>query len=120
MSIAEILKLIDAGFTKDEIMALTKVADSEKIEHQQTKVENDAEKQTEVKEEAKQDPEPKPEPQESETEKLVKALGLKFDNLAAAIQKSNVNGLEMPTDTMTVESIIAGMIDPKYNDKGGK
>lgn len=119
MNISEILKLIDAGFTKDEIMALTKVDDAEKIEHQQTKVEPEPEKQTKVEKKPEQEVQPEPK-QESETEKLVKALGLKFDNLTAAIQKSNVNGLEMPTDTMTAESIIAGMIDPKYNDKGGK
>ena len=121
MNVSEILKLIDAGYTKAEIEALenpTPVGDAEKIEHP----------------EGKEDPAPKPTPvgddekiehpagvqTDDETRKLVQALGLKFDTLVNAIHSANVKRMEMPTDEMTTESIIAGMIDPQYNNKGGK
>lgn len=127
MNVSEILKLIDAGYTKAEIDALenpTPVGDAEKINHH------------EGKEDSAPNPTPTPTPTpvgyaeknehpagvqtDDETRKLVQALGLKFDNLLNAIHTANVNGMEMPTDEMTTESIIAGMIDPQYNNKGGK
>lgn len=123
MNISEILKLIDAGYTKAEIEALekpTSAGDAEKNEHHEEK-EDLEEKPTLAcdaeKIEHKQTPAGVQ--TDDETRKLVQALGLKFDNLVSAIHAANVNNLEMPTDTMTAESIIAGMIDPQYN-KGGK
>ena len=112
MNISEILKLIDAGFTHDEIVKLTENNDAEIIEHPQTKVSSGEEKQTEVQnEEKKQEEKPQEKPQESETEKLVKALGLKFDSLTAAIQASNVNNIEQGNNNIvTSEDIIASII----------
>lgn len=121
MNISEILKLIEAGYTKAEIEALDKqtpVGDAEKIEHPEGK-EDPEEKQNPVGD-AEKNEHPAGVQHDDETRKLVQALGLKFDNLVSAIQASNVNNMEMPTDTMTAESIIAGMIDPQYNNKGGK
>ena len=121
MNISEIIKLIDAGYTKAEIEALEKpnpAGDAEKIEHPEGK-EDPAQKQTPVGD-AEKNENPAGVQTDDETRKLVQALGLKFDNLLNAIHTANVNGMEMPTDTMTEESIIAGMIDPQYNNKGGK
>lgn len=121
MNISEILKLIDAGYTKEEIEALNKeqtpAGDDEKIEHPEVKEE--PEKQTPVGDDEKNE-HPAEITHDDETRKLIQALGLKFDNLVSAIQVANVNKMEMPTDTMTAESIIAEMIDPQYNNKGGK
>lgn len=120
MNISEILKLIDAGYTKAEIEALEKpnpVGDAKKNEHTEDK-EKPEEKQNPAGD-AEKIEHPAGVQTDDETRKLVQALGLKFDNLVNAIHASNVNGMEMPTDTMTAESIIAGMIDPQYN-KGGK
>lgn len=121
MNISEILKLIDAGYTKEEIEALDKeqtpAGDAEKNEHPEEKKE--PEKQNQVGDDEKNE-HPAEITHDDETRKLVRALGLKFDNLVNAIHASNVNGMEMPTDTMTAESIIAGMIDPQYNKKGEK
>lgn len=120
MNVSEILKLIDAGYTKAEIEALEKpnpVGDAEKIEHPEGK-EDPAQKPNPVGDDEKNE-HPVGVQTDDETRKLVQALGLKFDNLVNAIHASNVNGMEMPTDEMTTESIIAGMIDPQYN-KGGK
>ena len=114
MNISEILKLIDAGFTHDEIVKLTENNDAEKIEHPQTKVSSGEEKQTEVQneEKPKEEPEVKEVKQESETEKLVKALGLKFDTLTAAIQKSNVNNLEAgEPNALTTDDIIKSFMN---------
>lgn len=114
MSINEILELTRAGWTKDEILLLAQnqqvTTDAEKIEHP-----------TEVKEEPKEEPkeetkaEPKPEPVESETDKLIKALGLKLDNAVAAMHRSNVNSLEQDTaKVLTAEDVLAKMINPNY------
>ena len=123
MNVSEIIKLLDAGYTKDEIEALEKptpVGDDEKIEHPEDKdKEKPEEKQNPVCDVEKIE-HPAGVQNDDETRKLVQALGLKFDNLVSAIHAANVNNLEMPTDNaMTAESIIAGMIDPQYN-KGGK
>ena len=111
MNINEILELTRAGWSKDEILLLaqTQTPDAEKIEHPTEK--------EEPKEEPKQEPkpEPKPEPVESETDKLIKALGLKLDNAVAAMHKSNVNNLEGDTaNVLTAEDVIAQIINPKY------
>lgn len=120
MNVSEILKLIDAGYTKAEIEALEKpnpAGDAEKIEHPEGK-EDPAPKQTPAGDDEKIE-HPAGVQTDDETRKLLQALGLKFDNLVNAIHVANVNSKEMPTDEMTTESIIAGMIDPQYN-KGGK
>lgn len=120
MNISEILKLIDAGYTKEEIEALDKeqtpAVDAEKNEHPEEKKE--PEKQNPVGDDEKNE-HPAEITHDDETRKLIQALDLKFNNLVSAIQAANVNKMEMPTDTMTAESIIAEMIDPQYN-KGGK
>lgn len=119
MKSSEILELVRAGYTKAEIDAMD--GDAEKIEHpiepdaKPTKVSNEEEKQTKVENKPDAKPEADPEPkQETETEKLVKALGLKFDTLISAVQTKNVNSIEQGgNNTMTSEDVIAHIINPK-------
>ena len=111
MNISDILELTKAGWSKDEILLLAKnmavANDAEKIEH------------PEPKEEPKQEPkeEPKEEPkQESETDKLLKALGLKLDAMTTAMQNSNVNYLEQEkANVLTADDVVAQLINPNYN-----
>ena len=119
MKTSEILELVRAGYTKEEIAQMDN-DDAEKNEHQS---DQKPEPEPEPKPEPEKKPEPTPEPtpevkQESETDKLLKALGLKLDHMTAAIQKSNVNTLEQDGNTMlSTEDVIASIINPEY--KGG-
>ena len=95
MTYTEVLELIRAGYKKEEIDAMMKA------EQEPTPAPV---------------PEPAPEPkQESETEKLVSALGMKFDALTAALQKQNVNQIE-GEPTNTTGDIIARIINPHYGE----
>jgi len=106
MNLNEIIKLIDAGFTKSDILAL---AGSQQTE---PKEEPKPEPKKEPKEEPK--PEPKPEPQETETDKLVKALGLQVEGLTKALQASNIRNTEHGGQEESVDDILAKIINPKY------
>ena len=111
--------LSKAGFTKSEITALLQSKpDVEKIEHPAP-----AEKPVEKAVETVDKPtEPDaPVASETETEKLVKALGLtlntKLEALTNAIQNANVNNIEQNTaNLMTSEDVIASIINPKYKE----
>lgn len=116
MTYTEVLELIRAGYKKEEIDAMmaaeTPAGDP--------------------KEDAKKDPQPDPQPEkkpdpepekkttakeESETEKLIKALGLRLDNLTKSIQASNVNGIEGDGDKeQSADDIIAKLINPHYGE----
>lgn len=117
MTYTEILELIRAGFTKDEINAMMKDTEPEKI----------PEKPPENKEPTpvpptdpaptgtpEQKPTPVPENKEpTETEKLLSALGMQITTLTNAIHAANVAGAEGKTPTEdTPESIIARIINP--------
>ena len=123
MDTIRILELLSdlskAGFTKAEITALIQSKpDAEKIKHPAP-----AEKPVEkVVETVDKSTEPDaPIASETETEKLVKALGLtlntKLEALTNAIQNANVNNIEQNTaNLMTSEDVIASIINPKYKE----
>lgn len=117
MKTSEILELVRAGYTKEEIAAMDN--DAEKIEHPEKKPEPEPEpeKEIEPKPDSGPDAETKPVKVESETEKLVKALGLKLEALTSAIQTSNVNNVEQGgNNQLTTDDVIAQIINPQ----GGK
>ena len=117
MKTSEILELVRAGYTKEEIAAMD--TDDEKIEHPEEKPDPEQEQKPEPKPDPEPDAETKPVKVESETDKLVKALGLKLDALTSAIQTSNVNSVEQGgNNLLTTEDVLATIIDPTY--KGGK
>ena len=90
MTYTEILELIRAGFTKEEINAMMKDPEPERI------------------------PEKDPENKEpTETEKLLSALGMQITTLTNAIHAANVAGAEGKTPAEeTPETIIARIINP--------
>ena len=143
MNISDILELTKAGWTKEEIMRIAEIKDAEKIEHPEAKPETKEEVKPETKDEAKPETkeeakpetkeeakpetkdeakpetkeEAKPETKETETDKLLKALGIKLDAMTNAIQNSNVNNIEQGTvNVLTAEDVIASIINPE----GGK
>ena len=54
--------------------------------------------------------------QQTETEKLLAALGMKIDSMTAALHRANVNGVENPNNQLTPEQVIAQIINPHVND----
>lgn len=126
MTYTEILELIRAGYSKAEIDAMIAGPDPAPAapaapatpdkQPEQTPVSTDSEPKPD-----KPDPVPSPDPapaaQPTETEKLIRALGLKLDTLTTAIHAANVGGMENPNNQMTPEQVVARIINPHLNDK---
>lgn len=109
MTYTEVLELIRAGYTKDEIDAMmaTDTPAPEKTTPEPTKPEPTPEPTPEPNEQ-KETP-----PVESEAVKLAKALGLKLDSMLTAIQNANIANAEQSGNTMTADDVIASIINPK-------
>jgi len=114
MKPSEILELVRAGYTKAEIDAMNAPASEQTPApapaSEQTPAPAPASEQTPAPAPAS-DPSPAP---ESETEKLVKALGLKFDSLISAIQTGNVKTAERAENQLSADSVLAQIINPNY------
>lgn len=117
MTYTEILELIRAGYTKEEIDAMMKAPEPEKQPEKQP----EPPKPTTVpspEPTPAATPEPKPTPvpentEQTETEKLLAALGMQISTLTSAIQKSNVGSVEGKTPSEeTPDAIIARIINP--------
>ena len=93
MNLDGILKLVDAGFSKDEIIKLT-AADSKPVE--QPKVEEKVEDKVE----------------EHKEVKVETTLEDKFNKLMEKLDGMNFHGANQPAET-TVDDIIASIINPK-------
>lgn len=113
MTYTEILELIRAGYTKEEIDAMMKAPEPEKQPESKEPTPVPSPEPT-----PPATPEPKPTPvpenkEPTETEKLLSALGMQITTLTNAIHAANVAGAEgkTPTDE-TPESIIARIINP--------
>lgn len=115
MTYTEVLELIRAGYNKQEIEAMMAAETPAGDPKEETKKEPQPEKKPDP---VKADPEPdKTVKEESETEKLIKALGLRLDNLTKSIQASNVNGIEGDGDKeQSADDIIAKLINPHYGE----
>lgn len=108
LTYTEVLELIRAGYTKAEIdaFAAAPAPDPAGTDHQDdNQVGNQDDAETE----------PEPEQHiETETEKLLKALGVQIQGLAHAVQAKNVNTIDHPGETETAETIVARIINPKF------
>ena len=92
----DILKLVNAGFTKDEIAKMFG-KETPKQEEEKTPVEQ---------------------PQEEKQDEGMTTLEQKFDKLMDILVKGNFTGANQPPED-TVDDIIAQIIDPNYK-KGEK
>lgn len=114
MTINEIMKLLDAGYTKEEIAAL---------EAPEPEVKTDPEPAPEP--EVKPEPasEVKPDPAEDQTGNRLDALEKSIASLIKTIQVSNVNNKNIPTlpsdSTKIVDDAMASIIRPTMNKKEG-
>ena len=114
MNASEILELIRAGYTKAEIDAMSAPAPAQEQTpapaQEQTPAPAPVQEQTPAPAPA-QEQAPAP---ENETEKLVKALGLKFDSLISAIQTGNVKTAERGENQLSADTALAQIINPNY------
>ena len=115
MKASEILELVRAGYTKEEISAM---AGDEAAAPAGVQEEQPA---TDVQEEQPADAAQEPSAQEpSQIEQLVKAFGMKLDRLTKSIQSSNIRSVEGSTPQANdVDTIIARIINPHYGEKEG-
>lgn len=120
MDLNQLLRLIDAGFTKQDIVAMMTttaqtVNSNEEIPPTDTPSKTPAPAPAaapaSAPEETKQ---AKPEP--SETDKLIAALGMKLDNLTSSIQAANVRNIEGRDPDLSSDDIIARIINPHLGE----
>lgn len=101
MNIETIIKLLDAGYTKDEIMNMNSV--SQDPEPEKTEPE-------------KQEPEKQEKQEPEKTEKnddMLKLLVSKFEELTSAIQDSNIKSSNNKTPEQTApEELLANIVKP--------
>ena len=124
MTVDQIMKLLDAGYTKEEIAALTsnpEPAPEVKPEPEPApEVKPEPEPAPEVKPEPS--PEVKPEPAEDQTGVRLDALEKSIASLIKTIQVSNVNNKNiqtLPTDsTKIVDDAMASIIRPTIKKEG--
>ena len=105
MNIETIIKLLDAGYTKDEIMNMNSSSQDPEP----------GKKEPEKKEPEKKEPEKK-EPEKKEPEKnddMLKLLVSKFEELTSAIQDSNIKSSNNKTPEQTApEELLANIVKP--------
>ena len=96
MTTNELLELVRAGFTKDEIAQLAKA-------------------ETKPAEKKEPEPEKKPEQGKPETDPVTTTLEQNFDKLMEKLEASNFMGANQPEEE-TVDDIIAKIINPPVPD----
>ena len=122
MTYTEVLELIRAGYNKEEIEAMMKAEEQVRSAPKQDPapiIQQD--EPPEVKKEqgagtASESAAPEQKPEPTETEKLVTALGMKFDALTSALHAQNVRSMEGSDNQTTTEDIIARIINPHYGE----
>ena len=98
MNIETIIKLLDAGYTKDEIMNMN--SDFQDPEPEK--------KEPEKKEPEKQEPE-----KTEKNDDMLKLLVSKFEELTSAIQDSNIKSSNNKTPEQTApEELLANIVKP--------
>lgn len=113
MTIKEILRLGEMGYTKEDIEDMEKWPELDP----EPEFEKEAQKTEELeKSEAAKEPEPAADP----TKDLLKYMAGEFEKLNKSIQSANILGSEIKTPTeKTAEDVLAELIAPPKK-KGGK
>ena len=109
MNAENILKLVDAGFTKEEILALAGTAQPEEAEPPK----NEPAPQPEP--EPAPAPAPQPDPNQERYDQLLEAM----QKLTGAIQAGNIlNSSSREDPQLSPEDILAEVVNPKPKRKG--
>lgn len=106
MKLDEIMKLTEAGWTKDEIIALAGIERAQ----EPPKVEEPP-KEEELPKEPPKDETPKEDPNASKLDSIIS----KLESITSGIQAANIRGSRMP-ERETAEEALARIINP-YLDK---
>ncbi len=110
MNAENILKLVDAGFTKEEILALAGTAQPEEAEPPK----NEPAPQPEP--EPAPAPAPQPDPNQERYDQLLEAM----QKLTGAIQAGNIlNSSNREEPQLSAEDILAEVVNPKPNKRKG-
>lgn len=104
MKLDEIMKLTEAGWTKDEIIALAG------IERAQEAPKEEAPKEEAPKEETPKEETPKEDPNASKLDSIIS----KLESITSGIQAANIRGSRMP-ERETAEEALARIINPYLN-----
>ena len=116
-SYEQIDHLMNFGFTPDQIMSLAR----DKPEEENPGAGEQQETETPEPEEPKPET-ATPEPEEPKQDSLISELKNEFRELKSTIQKQNIltQSVEsIPGNAENTESILAGIIRPVYDNKGG-
>lgn len=124
----EIMKLVDAGFTKDEILAMTAEPEPAPAPADPEKKESEAPAPAPAPEPApapapapEPAPAPAPTPAEPEQKSQLDILIQKVQELSNQVITNNINTQSMdPTQRRTDEDILAAVINPPRAEKKGK
>lgn len=111
MELEKIFKLVDAGFTKEEIIKLSGSEDPKEEPMEEPKEEPKKE------EPAKEEPK-KEEPATDPTHDMLKLIADKFDELKKSIQQDNINNTNNKmVGEKTPEELFAEIINPPRKKK---
>lgn len=106
MKVEEVLKLVDAGFTKEEIIQIASGGGADP-------------KPEEKKPEVKEDPKPEEKKPEEDFTNALNDILSSFRSLAEDIKKSNIANSRMPDEEQTsAEQILASIIAPPAKERG--
>ena len=116
MELEKIFKLVDAGFTKEEIIKLSGAGSEPAKEEPKEEPKKEEPKEEPKKEEPKE--EPKKEPAGDPTHDLLKLIADKFDELKSTIQQDNINSTNNKmVGEKTPEELFAEVINPPRKKK---
>ena len=117
MTIQEVTRLLDAGFSKDEILAL--VQDPAASNEQEQSQEQSQEQNQDQNQEEKKDPSADP-----ETEKRLSSIEASINSLVKAFQKENLLKDRINSNDETLEQqtddIMKSIIRPEHKRKDDK
>ena len=120
----QVLKLLESGFTAEEIRKMQEPA-PEPQKDPQPEPQKDQEPAPEPQKDQEPAPEPKKEPEPSETEKRLGALETSIEKLVKTLQESNLKKASFnsdPADSLEAQTdkIMASIIRPEPIKKGSE
>jgi len=114
MTFEQLMKLLDAGFTKAEIMALNGTQEPAPQPEPEPAPQPEPEPAPQPEPEPEPEPEPAPAPQNDQA-----AILAKLEELNQTIIRSNINHSKQP-ETESVDDILATIIRPTFKNKEEK
>lgn len=109
----EILKLLDAGFTKEEILRIDGVITDDK------KTDPEPEKKADPEPEPEKKADPEPEPQDTKQQDMLQFIAEQFEKMTKSIQESNILISDnKKIDNKSAEQTLADIIAPPERKRG--